>query len=189
MSAFFCYPLVKSRGQPIYGAFGFWSIDSSSLDFYVHLKRRFFTLLRYGLRNCKKSIPYWKLDVVMIPFSYQQPCQIHFLTQIQFFAMLTRYWDVFKLRWSGFESHKWLTGSRSKMKLTSSLEVTSTIKCDFIKIPFFHLFRCRHVPRQKSAFYLVIWFNSWPPHVQIIPRFSQVKYKFYFHHAYCPCWL
>ena len=30
-------------------------IDSSSLDFYVHLKRRFFTLLRYGLRNCKNQ--------------------------------------------------------------------------------------------------------------------------------------
>ena len=150
------------------------------------------TLLRYGLRNCKTSILYWKLDVVMIPFSCQQPCQIHFLIKKIVdrntdSALLSQQLDVFRLIWSGFESHKWLMNPiKTKNEIDFEFGSDFHNQMWFHKNSFFHLFRCRHVPRQKSAFYLVIWFNSWPPHVQIISRFSQVKYKFYFPHAFWP---
>ena len=123
----------------------------------------------------------------MIPCSSKKPYQLNLMTQKRFNC---QHFNVPGLRWSGFESHIWLM-NLIKAKNEIDFEFGSDFHNQmwFHKNSLFHLFRCRHVPRQKSAFYLVIWFNSWPPHVQIISRFIPVKYNFDFHHDYWPCGL
>ena len=171
-----------TRVSGIYGwvsknVFAFvWNVQK--IDIFVNFKRRFLTLLRHGLRNWKKSIAYIRLDVQMIPCSSKKPYQLNFMTQKRFNC---QHFNVPGLRWSGFESHIWLMNL-----IKAKNEIDFEFGSDFHNQMWSHknsillqchLFHYRHVPRQKSAFYLVIWFNSRHFHVHRVQKGQKFDFE------------